>query len=140
MVQKSTANNISIGMIIFLAIGSIFGDWAWLFSSEGTTILLAVILPVYGVFIGIILLLQFLARKDPGEEKEKEVASAETLQVLKLLMLGFFLTGSLLSVLSVILYDPGEGLAMSSLGATLAIIGVIIMIIYQFKAKPDDNE
>ncbi|MHA1910957.1 MAG: hypothetical protein ACTSYA_04590 [Candidatus Kariarchaeaceae archaeon] len=133
MVKKSTANNFTIGIVIFLIIGSLFSDWAWIFSSKGTPILLFVIVPVYGTFIGIILLLQFLAQKDTGEVKEKQVVkesdTPEKLTPLKIAFLVFFLTGSLLSVLSVILYDPGEGVGMSILGAILAVIGLILALI-----------
>ena len=89
--------------------------------------------------LGIILLLQILASKDTGEFQERQVeridGPPEKFTPLKIVMLIFILTGALLSVLSVIIYEPGEGVGMSTLGAILAVIGLILAIVQASKPK-----
>ncbi len=139
MVKKSTANNFSIGIIVFMILGSLFTDWKWILSSEGTTILQFVIIPAFGLFFGIIFLLQFLASKDTGEERERQIEKGdvppEKFTPLKIALLICLLSGALLSVLSIIIYEPGEGVWMSTLGAILAVIGLILVVIQVSTSK-----
>ena len=139
MVKKSTANYISIGIIVAMFLGSLFTDWDWIFSSKGTTILQFVIIPVFGLLFGIIFILQFLASKDTGEERELQVekvdAPPEKFTPLKIALLICLLSGALLSVLSTIIYEPGEGVWMSTLGAILAVIGLILVVIQVSTSK-----